>query len=392
MTSPEKEHRILVLCVDRDNDLGFKAQLKTPIIGNEDNMKAAIALALSDPEEPDANAMFEAIRIYRRLMQERKPNEFFEIATVAGSELGGVGADRKIVNELNEVLSKFKASEVILVTDGVSDEAVLPLIESRAPVSSVRRIVIKHSESIEETAALFSRYLKTLVENPKYSRLVLGLPGILLIILGIFFVLNLLLYYWIAFLLVLGTVFCIKGFGIDRAAKNFYQWIKEYSPPPIQVQIAEYAAIIGFITIAVGFYLGWSNASPNFPASGELGLWLSELPKLVGFFIEGSIALIIIGICVVLAGRAFRWYFENDIRVLRTAVFIVVIAWSWQIFLQVSRILKNPLNYNWTDMFLIIITGILLSIAAVLVTVIINYKYADFFSRKGEEVEESKEN
>lgn len=97
MATSETEHRILVLCVDRDNDLGVKAQIKTPIIGNEDNMKAAIALALSDPEEPDANAIFEAVKIYRRLQQERKPNEFFEIASITGSELGGIGADRKMV-------------------------------------------------------------------------------------------------------------------------------------------------------------------------------------------------------------------------------------------------------------------------------------------------------
>lgn len=390
MATSEKERRTLVLCVDRDNDLGVKAQIKTPIIGNEDNMKAAIALALSDPEEPDANAIFEAVKIYRRLQQERKPNEFFEIASITGSELGGVGADRKMVDELNEVQNKFKANEVILVTDGVFDEQVLPLVESRVPVTSVRRIVIKHSESIEETAAVFSRYLRTLVENPKYSRLVLGLPGILLIILGIFSILDLILYYWIALLIVFGGFFFIKGFGIDRAAKNFYHWTKEYSPPPIQVQIANYAAIIGLISVGAGVYLGWSNASPSFP-SGDLSLWITELPRLLGLFIEGSIALMIIGICIVLSGRAFRWYFERDTRLLRTLVFVVVIAWSSQIFLQVSRILKNPLTYNWIDMFLILITGILVSVAAVLVTVIINHKYADFFEVKGEKIEEPKD-
>ncbi|MDH5754549.1 MAG: DUF373 family protein, partial [Candidatus Bathyarchaeota archaeon] len=149
----EKEQkRILILCVDRDGDLGVKAGVNTPVVGREENLNAAVALALRDPEEPDANAMFEAIRIYDRLQSESKPEEIFEIATISGSELGGVGADRKIVTELSELLDSFSASEVILVTDGYSDEAVLPLIESRVPVSSVRRIVVKHSESIEETA------------------------------------------------------------------------------------------------------------------------------------------------------------------------------------------------------------------------------------------------
>ncbi len=127
----------------------IKAGTKTPLIGRTANMEGAVSLALHDPEEPDANAMFEAIRVNDRLQSEKKPDENFEVATISGSGLGGVSADRKIVAELNTVLSSFNANEVILVSDGYSDEAILPLVESRIPVSSVRRIVIKHSESIE---------------------------------------------------------------------------------------------------------------------------------------------------------------------------------------------------------------------------------------------------
>jgi putative membrane protein len=164
-SSPEKKENILVLCVDRDGDIGAKANLKTPIFGREGNLNAAVAFALKDPEEPDANAMFEAVRVFDRLKTESKPNENFQIATISGSEFGDVSADRKLVSELNEVLTNFRASEVVLVTDGYQDELVLPLIESRVPVSSIRRVVIKHSKSIEETAAVFSRYLKMIVED-----------------------------------------------------------------------------------------------------------------------------------------------------------------------------------------------------------------------------------
>ncbi len=72
----------------------------------------------------------------------------------------------------------------------ISDEAVLPLVESRVPVSSVRRIVIKHSESIEETAAVFTKYIRLLVDNPRYARMALGLPGILVLIFGILWGIN----------------------------------------------------------------------------------------------------------------------------------------------------------------------------------------------------------
>ena len=91
MAEEEKKAQILVLCVDRDSDLEVKADTKTPVIGREENLKAAVSLALSDPEEPDANAMFEAIRIFDRLNENKGSNETFQIATITGSELGGVG-------------------------------------------------------------------------------------------------------------------------------------------------------------------------------------------------------------------------------------------------------------------------------------------------------------
>jgi len=392
MEKTEGEERILILCVDRDGDIETKAEIRTPIIGREQNLEAATALALKDPEEADANAMFEAIRIFDRLKSESREHESFEVATISGSEIGGVGADRKIVSELNEVLKKFPATGVILVTDGFTDEMVLPLIESRIPVSSVRRVVIKHSESIEETAALFTRYLRMIWENPKYGRIFLGLPGILLVLLGFLWVFNLLTYFWIAFLLVLGFIFLIKGFGIDRLAKKAYIWIKEYSPPPFHIQIASFTAIAGFLSAGIGLYQGFSFAASKVSEYAlnisDLGVFLENLPRLIGWFIQGSVSLIIVGICVVLTGRAIRWYFERDTRLLRTAAIVVVIAWSSQILEQTSRVLINPSELFPAGLVFSIFIGILLAIASFLIIFIVHRKYSGFFRKKEEEIEE----
>ena len=236
-------------------------------MGRTANLDGAVALALKDPEEPDANAMFEAVRLYDRLQNEKQPEEIFEVATISGSELGGVRADRKLVVELSNLLDSFSANEVILVSDGYSDEAILPLVESRVPVSSVRRIVIKHSESIEETAALFTKYLKLIVDNPRYARMALGLPGILVFIFGIFWGINLfypgtIYYYGIAIVIVLGGFLLIKGFGVDRSAKGLYTWAKEYSPPPLPMQISNYTILAGILCVAVSVYLGIANVTP----------------------------------------------------------------------------------------------------------------------------------
>lgn len=399
MKTTAKAERTLVLCVDRDDDLGVKAGIETPVLGREENINAAVSLALRDPEEPDANAMFEAVRIFDRLTEtvEREGGEC-QIATVAGSELGGVGADRKLVSEFNEVLKTFSATDIVLVIDGFTDEAILPLIQSRVPVTSVRRITVRHSQSIEETAWLFSRYLKMLIETPRYARIALGLPGILIIVIGILSVFNLLVYTWIAFLIVLGFLLVVKGFGIDKAARSLYIWVREYTPPPFPVQIAGFSAVTGVLLVGIGFYQGLSETSayvsslPNPPLL--LGEWVGLLPKLAGWFIANSIILVVIGICVLLSGRAIRWFFERDNRLWRTIVIVVVVAWSFPVFKEASQILITPERNVFTLVFTIII-GIIWSVLAVLVTSLLHRKYADLFAEeeetgeKEEKVEES---
>jgi len=287
--SPE---RTLVLCVDRDDDIGAKGKIKTPIIGRKENLEAAVALALKDPEEPDANAMFEAVRIFDRMKEGAEVKGNCQIATISGSELGGIGADRKLVSELTDVLKTFPASDVILVTDGFTDEAVLPLLQSRVPVTSVRRVIVKHSERIEETAALFSRYLKMIWQNPRYSRILLGLPGLLMIILVILYAYNLLTYSGYVFLIVFGIALIVKGFGLDKMAGNFIKWIREYSPPPLPIQVANYTAIAAIVIIVVSCYPGAVAAAdaiptaiPTIPPSppSDIGQWLSALPRLAGW-------------------------------------------------------------------------------------------------------------
>ena len=97
MPTAAKSERMLVLCVDRDDDLGMKAGINTPVIGRKENVNAAASLALRDPEEADANAMFEAVRIFDNLKKNIKGHEEHEVATIAGSDLGGVEADRQLV-------------------------------------------------------------------------------------------------------------------------------------------------------------------------------------------------------------------------------------------------------------------------------------------------------
>ena len=375
MPKATKLERILILCVDRDDDIGVKAGINTPVLGRKENVNAAASLALRDPEEADANAMFEAVRIYDNLKKSAKSQEEYEVATIAGSDLRGVEADRQLVSELTEVLKKFQATDVILVTDGYTDEMVLPLIESRVPVTSVRRIVIQHSKSIEQTAAIFSRYMKVLVENPRYSRMLLGLPGILLFVLGVLAIFGQLTYAVQALVLIVGAFLIVRGFGLDKTTRNVIKWLKEYSPPPFTVQIANFSAIAGILLIVVGGYLGGTAVADVVNAATDP---LAMVPRLMGEFVLQSTYLIGIGICVILAGRAVRWFFEHDVRLWRSIIIVIGVAWSSVMFVEASKIIINP-DIVYTTLLYAIIGGIPVIVSTFFTVLLLRKKYSNYF-------------
>ena len=144
--------KTLVLCVDRDDDLGRKANVESPVIGREENLKAAEKLALADPEDSDVNCMFSAITTYDKM-------ENAEIATICGDIKVGLKSDKKLAEQLDEVIKKTKPDSVILISDGAEDEYILPIIESRIKVDGVRRVIVKQSETLEGTYYLIKRFL-----------------------------------------------------------------------------------------------------------------------------------------------------------------------------------------------------------------------------------------
>jgi putative membrane protein len=123
--------KTLVLSVDRDNDLGEKTGLPGPVIGREECLKAAMELGLKDPEETDTNGFFKAVSMLDTLLKEGKEAE---VAIITGNKYLGEKADRTIADQLDLVLDKVKPQKAILVSDGVSDEAIMPILDRKSVV------------------------------------------------------------------------------------------------------------------------------------------------------------------------------------------------------------------------------------------------------------------
>ena len=150
--------RTLVLVVDRDDDFGVKGGIKTPVIGVSDCSVAATALGIADPEDSDINALYAAINIYSDIKKEG--NEDVEVALIAGDKKIGYKSDSAIVDELEEVLKEVSPDRIILVGDGAEDEYVYPIISSRIPIDSVRKVYVKQTPGLEGTVYIISKILE----------------------------------------------------------------------------------------------------------------------------------------------------------------------------------------------------------------------------------------
>ncbi len=206
----EKEERILILAVDIDNDLYRKTGISGPVMGRVQNFNAASQLALADPEETDANTMFQAVKLYDEM---KKEGYLVNVATITGSESEGYAADREVARQLDLVLAQYKSDACIFVTDGASDSRVLPTISSRIKINSTKVVTMKQAETLENTYFVIFEKLK----EPHYARIVFGIPALLLLLFAISYAIG---TGWELPVALIGIYLVVKGFGLEDTLIN----------------------------------------------------------------------------------------------------------------------------------------------------------------------------
>jgi putative membrane protein len=315
------QERVLVLSVDRDGDLERKTGIRSPVVGREALMSAATSLAVADPEEADANALFAAIREYDRL---RAQEVECEVGAVCGLEESGFKADRKIRSEVEALLSRQQYSGIVLISDGAEDELVIPILQTLKPIVSVRRVVVKHSRSVEENYMVLGRYLRMLVFEPRYSKWAIGVPGIILLFAGVLVLAGQATLATFAVLFIVGGAFLVRGFNVDRFVAGMlsqkpYGYIRLFTIPT------------SILILIVGLSSGYTNMTDQAPLLvAQVGASPSHFFQyggaLVGYYLEGSLLLIWAAIGVYLAGTLLVQLVHGSRRAWRSVTGIVVLA------------------------------------------------------------------
>jgi putative membrane protein len=248
--------KTLILNIDRDDDFGRKAQVKSPVIGAQNNLDAANKLGLADAEDSDVNAIFYAISIYESL---KKDGKDVEIATLCGDINVGVRSDQKLADQLDAVIKETNAQDAILISDGAEDEYILPIIQSRLKITSIQRVNVKQSKQLEDT---YYRIIKLLDEDKVKKQFFLPI-ALILIVWAIFAIFNMAASGFGAILFTLGIYLLIRTFNSEKKVAVLWH---EFRAGLLTGRPSFYTFIISIVIVCVSmFYAYNSTFNQNLP-------------------------------------------------------------------------------------------------------------------------------
>ncbi|WP_280587993.1 DUF373 family protein [Halorubrum sp. Boch-26] len=235
----------LVICIDRSGTIGRATNVPMPVAGWEAVRSLVTDAGLSDPEDASVNCLLESLRVARDLRDEREESV---VAVVSAESDTAVGADRSIASQLDDLVDRYDPRAAVVVVDSAEDEQVLPIVESRIPVDSVDRVVVRQARDIESTYYLLKQFLA----DEQLRSTVLVPFGIALLLLPA-------LFYWFSpaeavagVAGLLGAALLYKGLAIDRFVGGMPERVREalYAG---QVSIVTYV-VAGGLALVGGFF------------------------------------------------------------------------------------------------------------------------------------------
>lgn len=357
--------KLVILAIDRDNDLYEKTNIMGPVIGRKKNLEAATKLALADPEEVDANTIFQALK----LVDELGDKVDVEVATITGSKNLGYDADKTIAAQLERVLEQFPAGSCVVVSDGADDDTVLPIITSRIPVDSVKKVYMKQSKELEKTYVTLLDKLR----DPYYARIILGIPALLLAMFAITSYLNM---GWEPVALVIAIYMVAKLTGIEQKFIDVFKSF-EFSVERFTSIIYVLGIVLIFISLWVSYqyYYRMIDVMPNFE-------------KLVAGTIGSLLAIMVWGLFFIIIGKLIdSWRANRKFAMAKNGLYAVFVIIVWLLVGTVVDwvVLPRAPYVSFGDVLLTIIACLILSFISIKVMNKIKIDVLDNYKLEGKE-------
>ncbi len=339
----------VVVVVDRDNDLGIKAGISSPIIGRENNVQAAVKLAITDPEDSDVNAIFAAVKLYDDL---KSKGEDVEIVTICGDSSVGVVSDAKIAEQLDEIVLRLKAKSAIVVTDGSEDEYVLPIISSRLKIDGVQRVVVKQSRTIESTYFL----IKKMLEDPKIAKMTLAPIGMIFLVYSIFLIFQHPELGLGGIILFLGIYFLSKAYGWDKSFEEYFSAIKQSL---VEGRFSFILYVISSILFIIGFVHGFSLASLDIAPHERISA-----------FVYGAVWWFVLSGIFALAAKSIDVYVEGRSPIRYISMVFLLVSLGFIVWGASCYILASVEFFKIENALYQLVTSVIAAIAIAIISAI----------------------
>lgn len=354
--------RVLVLAVDRDNDVGEATGVVGPVVGYESVLRLAVEFARRMPEDSDLNVLFTALKIAE---EKKVEGQDVEVAVVLGDRRDELRADEALSRQLKALRDRVPFEEVVLVTDGPEDEAVVPLVLGHARIVGVKRVVVEQLRGVEETYILIGRYLRKAFTEPRFSRFFLGVPGAILLATALLSLLGLVEYALLTAGVLLGSAMIVRGFNLEERIRELW------ASSPIMFLASLFSSAFATIALAL-LYTAIKDAGPS--------------PIGVGSAISSATPFLGLSAVSVFLGKGVVKTLHRDLRVWRDVVGMVaaIVAVLALQDLGIS-IAENVREWSARELFSAVVAsrfiemtilGIVLTGAITMVSMVIERRYS----------------
>jgi putative membrane protein len=320
-----------------------------------------------------------AVKIYDELTAR---GEDASIAVIAGNHLHMIDGDRRIAAALEQVVQETQATNCILVSDGAEDEYVVPIIQSKIPVSSITRVIVNQMPNLEGTYYI----LKKLFDDPKISRMIFIPFGLAMLLYASAYLLG---YPDTATFIVVGVIGCYllyKGFGFDEIVHGVIDALR-ISLSRGKFSFITYSATI--LLIIIGFTIGFTNILKYYSADSTNGILLYLMT-----FIYGSIEWLIVAGLVTSIGVIIDVYINERETLGKVIVFpffvtaLGLILYGASVFIIIQNSVPDfPLTATVAQSAILYTTvlGIMSAVLGVVIQYFVNKKISEL--RKQEIIE-----
>jgi putative membrane protein len=278
---------MLIICIDKDDDIGVKAGVKSPVIGRDACLDAAARLGAADPEDSDVNTIYGGINVYDQL---RADGMDVEVVCIAGHRELGLKSDLAIAQQLDDLLLKYPVEKAVLVSDGAEDESVMPILQSRVKVESVRRIVVKQAQNLESTYYI----IKELASDPKVARIIFIPAGVTFLVYAGSTLLDYANAAPVAIATLIGSYLLYKGLSLDSLLDTFiFNLRKSFQ----EAKLTFVTYLISLILIVMAFVRGsldvLDKVVTGAPQPGIINLAAVFFNSAIWWFVVALLAVVI---------------------------------------------------------------------------------------------------